>query len=135
MRTLGAVWALLALLAALADCGAGEQAPKERVVDLGGGLKMTLVLIPAGTFTMGSTEAEIKAVYAKWALASDKWFHDEKPAHKVRLCKAFWMGKHEVTVGQFRRFVEASVGISLTCGTTPSGSGWFSPQDPDCRFS
>ena len=103
----GGVVALL--VAALGGwSGAGEQAPKERVVDLGGGVKMTLVLIPAGTFTMGSTEAEIKAVLAKWPEAKEEWFKDEKPAHKVTISKAFWMGKHEVTVGQFRRFVEAA---------------------------
>jgi formylglycine-generating enzyme required for sulfatase activity len=88
--------------------GAGEKAPKERVVDLGGGVKMGLVLIPAGTFTMGSTEAEIKAVLAKWPQGKEQRFADEKPAHKVTISKAFWMGKHEVTVGQFRRFADAS---------------------------
>jgi formylglycine-generating enzyme required for sulfatase activity len=103
------VSAVLALLAALAGYSpAGEQAPKERVVDLGGGVKITLVLIPPGTFTMGSTEAEIKAVLAKWPEAKEEWFAGEKPAHKVTLSKAFWMGKHEVTVGQFRRFVKAT---------------------------
>ena len=102
-------WAALALLAALGGWPeAGEQATKERVVDLGGGVKMGLVLIPAGTFTMGSTEADIKAVLAKWPDAKEEWFADEKPAHKVMLSKAFHMGKHEVTVGQFRRFVEAA---------------------------
>ena len=101
--------AALALLAALAGGSeAGEEAPKERVVDLGGGVKMSLVLIPAGTFTMGSTEAEIKAVLAKWPDANAERFADEKPAHKVTISKAFWMGKHEVTVGQFRRFEEAT---------------------------
>ena len=87
---------------------AGGQAPKERVVDLGGGVKMTLVLIPPGTFTMGSTEAEIKAVLAKRPLSKEGFFADQKPAHKVTISKAFWMGKHEVTVGQFRRFVVAT---------------------------
>jgi formylglycine-generating enzyme required for sulfatase activity len=76
-------------------------------VDLGGGVKMTLVLIPAGTFTMGSTEEDLKAVRQKWPEVKDGWFTDEKPAHKVTISKAFWMGKQEVTVGQFRRFVEA----------------------------
>ena len=86
---------------------AGEQAANERAVDLGGGVKMAFVLIPAGTFTMGSTEAEIKAVLARWPDAKEEWFAVEKPAHKVTLSKAFWMGKHEVTVGQFRKFVDA----------------------------
>ncbi len=101
--------AALALLAALAGwSGAGEQAPKERVVDLGGGVKMTLVLIPAGTFTMGSTDAEIKAVLAKWPEAKEEWFASAKPAHKVTISKAFWMGKHEVTVGQFRLYADTT---------------------------
>ncbi len=100
--------ALVLLVALGAYSRAGEQAPKERVVDLGDGVKMSLVLIPAGTFTMGSTEADVKAVMAKWPEVTEEWLADEKPAHKVTLSKAFWMGKHEVTVGQFRRFVEAT---------------------------
>jgi len=109
MRAVAHGWAALVLLAALTGFGfCGEQAPKERVVDLGGGVKMAFVLIPAGTFTMGSTEAEIKAVLAKWPEAKEEWFKDEKPAHKVTLSKGFWMGKHEVTVGQFRRFAETT---------------------------
>ncbi len=118
MRALGrglAAWgrepalAALASLAALAGrAGAGEQAPKERVVDLGGGVKMAFVLIPPGTFTMGSAEADIKAVLAKWPQTKEGWFADERPAHKVTITKGFWMGKHEVTVGQFRRFVGAT---------------------------
>ena len=103
----------LALLAALAGwSGAGEEAPKERVVDLGGGVKMSLVLIPAGTFTMGSTEEELEALRQKWPDVLDVLvgglFAGERPAHKVTISKAFCMGKHEVTVGQFRRFVEAA---------------------------
>jgi formylglycine-generating enzyme required for sulfatase activity len=99
----------LALLAALAGwSGAGEKPPEERAADLGGGVNMSLVLIPPGTFTMGSTEADIKAVVAKWPDTKEEWFANEKPAHKVTISKAFYMGKHEVTVGQFRRFVEAT---------------------------
>ena len=106
LRHGGVVALLLAALGGRA--GTGAQATKERVVDLGGGVKMAFVPIPAGTFTMGSTEAEIKAVLAKWPEAKAEWFAHEKQAHKVTLSKAFWMGRHEVTVGQFRRFVEAT---------------------------
>jgi len=103
------VSAALAFLAALAGwSGAGEQATKERVVDLGGGVKMTFVLVPAGTFTMGSTEADIKAVMAKRPEVKEESIADEKPAHKVTISKGFHMGRHEVTVGQFRRFVEVT---------------------------
>jgi len=112
MRAMAHVWAALALLAALAAIGCSRlhppKASKERAVDLGGGVKMAFVLIPAGSFTMGSTEADIKAVVAKWPEAVAEWFADEKPAHKVTISRAFWMGKHEVTVGQFRKFVDAT---------------------------
>ena len=85
-----------------------EQAPKERVVDLGGGVKMTFVLIPAGTFTMGITEAEVKALRQRWPKVEERDISNEEQAHKVTISKAFWMGEHEVTVGQFRRFVQAT---------------------------
>ena len=109
----------LALLATLARLSAaGDELPKQRVVELGGGVEMVFLLIPPGTFTMGSTEADIKAFIRECPDdARDEWFFYEKPAHKVTLTKAFYMGKHEVTVGQFRRFVEA------TCYRTDAETG------------
>ena len=73
-------------------------------------LGMKFVRIPAGEFFMGSTEVHAKAVAAgrrdreklKERVA---W---EQPQHKVRISREFLMGKYEVTVGQFRRFPEAS---------------------------
>ena len=32
----------------------------------------------------------------------------EKPQHRVRITKPFWLGMHLVTVGQFRKFAEES---------------------------
>jgi formylglycine-generating enzyme required for sulfatase activity len=32
----------------------------------------------------------------------------EKPQHRVRISKAFYMSAHEITVGQFRKFVSAT---------------------------
>ena len=52
-----------------------------------------MVSIPGGTFRMGDLSGE----------GDD----DERPAHTVTV-PAFMMGKYEVTVGQFRRFVEAT---------------------------
>ncbi len=66
-----------------------------QTVDLGDGVTMELTLIPPGTFIMGSPAAEQGR--------SD----DEGPAHEVELTRPFWMGKFEVTRGQFRRFVNA----------------------------
>ena len=33
---------------------------------------------------------------------------DEKPQHRVRITRPFYLGATEVTVGQFRRFVETT---------------------------
>ena len=55
---------------------------------------MTLALIPAGEFFMGSPDSDRDA------------FAREKPRHRVRITKPFWLGMHLVTVGQFRKFVE-----------------------------
>ncbi|MGA2230279.1 MAG: formylglycine-generating enzyme family protein [Tepidisphaeraceae bacterium] len=55
-------------------------------VDLGGGVSMDMVLIPAGSFTMGS----------------DKGEDNEKPVHKVTLTRPFYMGKYSVTQAQWQ---------------------------------
>jgi formylglycine-generating enzyme len=67
-----------------------RELPKELALDLGGGIKMEMVLVPAGEFVMGD----------------DKGNFSEKPAHPVRISRPFYIGKYEVTVAQFRRFVE-----------------------------
>jgi len=100
---------LAAVVAALAGASlGGEQAPKEEAIDLGSGVKMAFVLVPAGSFTMGSTPEDLRRVRQKWPNLREELTAGEAPAHKVTLSRPFWMGKHEVTVGQFRRFVEAT---------------------------
>ena len=51
---------------------------------------IVMVYIPAGEFTMGS---------------DGKIYNDEKPVHLVTL-DGYWIGKYEVTVGQFKEFVK-----------------------------
>ena len=58
-------------------------------------LGMTFVLIPPGTFTMGSPPDEPGR-------------KDDELQHPVTLTRPFYLSKHETTVGQFRRFVEAT---------------------------
>jgi len=59
-----------------------------RTVDLGGGVTMDFVLIPAGEFVMGSANGP----------------GDERPAHIVKIDKPFWMSVTEVTNAQYQRF-------------------------------
>jgi len=51
-----------------------------------------LVVVPAGRFLMGSEDGEKT--------------RPEGPVHPVRIRRAFALGRTEVTVGQFRRFVD-----------------------------
>jgi len=51
-----------------------------------------MVFVPAGDFRMGSGDGDA----------------DEKPPHKVRITKPFYMGECEVSVAQFRKFAEAT---------------------------
>jgi len=60
---------------------------------------MEFVKIPAGTFTMGSTRSLSKSV-------SDKF--RPVPAHSVTISRPFLMQTTEVTLRQFRTFVEAT---------------------------
>ena len=63
---------------------------------IGNSLDMKLMLIPAGEFLMGSPDTDKDA------------FDNEKPQHRVRITRPFYLGVHEVTRGQFRRFVDDS---------------------------
>jgi formylglycine-generating enzyme required for sulfatase activity len=49
---------------------------------------MELVLIPAGTFQMGSDDSDA--------------YDSEKPMHTVRITQPFYLGKYEVTQGQWQ---------------------------------
>ena len=55
--------------------------PGEKVVDLGGGVELELVLIPAGRFRMGDQAGRDERFGRQW----------------VRITKPFYIGKHEVT--------------------------------------
>ena len=83
---------------------------KKLSVDLGGGAKMEMTLIPAGEFMMGSGEsAEATAAFFKKTYGEDfltaDFFKDEHPQHRVRITKPFYLGTYHVTRGQFRQFV------------------------------
>ena len=66
-----------------------KELPKELTVDLGKGIKLEMVLIPAGEFLMGSPELDKDA------------FLSEKPQHRVRITKPFYLGKFLVTQEQW----------------------------------
>ncbi|MFN9435888.1 MAG: formylglycine-generating enzyme family protein, partial [Planctomycetota bacterium] len=81
---------------------------------------MKLVLIPKGTFQMGS-KLSPKEVDQRYPGKNEKYYEDETP-HQVVLSQSFYMSIHEVTVGQFRNFVEAEK--YETEAETDAEGGW-----------
>ncbi len=65
---------------------------KVYVWDTGKGLKIEMVYVPPGAFTMGSVDGD----------------DHEKPKHTHSIPKGYYVGRYETTVAQFRRFVEAT---------------------------
>jgi len=63
--------------------------PIEAKIDLGKGVKLEMVLIPAGKFMMGSPQEE-------------KGRKENENQHKVIISKEFYMGKYEVTQEQWQ---------------------------------
>jgi len=83
---------------------------------------MSLVLIPPGEFLMGGS-TELLAATATWAdtkrqnppgTERARIETDEQPPHRVRLTKPLRIGATETTIGQYRRFVEASGYVTET---------------------
>jgi formylglycine-generating enzyme required for sulfatase activity len=63
---------------------------------------MKFVLIPAGTFTMGSRDSA-NEVMRRCSIpqAQAGWFVDEHPTHKVTLTRAFYIAIYELTQSQY----------------------------------
>jgi formylglycine-generating enzyme required for sulfatase activity len=77
------------------------------ILDLGGDQKLELVRIRKGTFRMGSTKSDCDALIKQYDLKAGA-LDGEQPQHDVELTQDFYLGKTEVTVGQFKRFITAS---------------------------
>ncbi|MBM4042403.1 MAG: DUF1080 domain-containing protein, partial [Planctomycetes bacterium] len=74
----------------------------ETDIALGGGVKMTLVLIPAGEFLMGSAPATSPEQLQKVFGGNAGEFQPEFPQRRVKISKPFWLGKTEVTQAQWQ---------------------------------
>jgi formylglycine-generating enzyme required for sulfatase activity len=68
-----------------------KEAPKHLTNSIG----MEMVLIPKGTFLMGSKATEVGRF-------------DNEHQHEVEITKAFYLSKYEVTKGEFAEFVRAT---------------------------
>jgi sulfatase modifying factor 1 len=88
-------------------------------------------LIPAGEFEMGSAEADLQRMPpdAKWFFADfiPSRRKAETPRRRVKITKPFHVSAHEVTVGQFRKFI-AATGYKTTAEKDGRGYGWHNSE-------
>src|SRR5574341_622760 len=81
-------------LAGLIGCGGdtstGPAGDGVLRADLRGGVRMELVLIQPGTFRMGSPDSTLAG-----------YSYEEIPQHPVTITKGFYLGKYQVTQGQW----------------------------------
>ena len=61
-----------------------------------------MVVVPAGSALLGSTEADTTREH----VVGEKWINRDKPQYTVTLAKPLAVGKYEVTVAEYRRFVK-----------------------------
>lgn len=130
-----AVWMILPPAGSQPGADAGNGGKTGRSIGAGAGRPvashpMRLVTIPAGEFVMGGVEGDPMA-------APDEW-----PTRSVRFSRPFGMGATEVTVAQFREFVEDAgyttepevagkggwrVGFATSKGVYSSEASWRFP--------
>jgi formylglycine-generating enzyme required for sulfatase activity len=84
---------LAALLAGTASVG--TRSPAKMTIQLADGMKLELLHCPAGTFMMGSP-------------ANEAGRGDKETQHQVTISKPFWLGKTEVTQGQWQAVMGAN---------------------------
>ena len=89
-------------------------------------LGMQMQRIPAGEFMMGSAESPSVLAQAFPGYEPERFtqLQDEAPVHRVRISHAFYLGQHEVTVGQFRRFLAASGYVPQSVADGTGGFGY-----------
>jgi formylglycine-generating enzyme len=109
--------------------GAKAEEPKSII----NSISMKLMLIPAGEFDMGGRESaeELVKAYKNYGPPGDEDLKNVYPLHHVRITKPFYLGAYEVTVGQYRQFVNDtgykgtmgsnSIGIDMETGDVSKG--------------
>lgn len=94
---------------------------------------MQFVLIPSGSFLMGSSETDVDAAFADAKLTNsaaqrDK-FSVETPQHRVTIKEGFYMGKFEVTQAQWRALMGNNPSHSKNCDNCPVEQvSWYDTQ-------
>lgn len=116
---------VLTLCASFSNVGFSQES-------LDNSLGMNFRRIPAGEFEMGFDHSggfEELVVAFPFSITPRNVAGSERPRHRVRISQPFEMAQHEVTVGQFRTFCEAT-GYRTTAEESEAGMVGFAPVTP-----
>ena len=121
-------WTSIAAGVCVAVLASGVAAAAEPPKTEANSLGMTLVLIPAGQFQRGVTDVHALTANHANVIRQGPDLQDERPAHPVQVSRPFRLGAHEVTVKQFRAFVDAT-GFKTDAETSGRGALAFRRTD------
>ena len=95
------------------------------IYDLGEGIDLQLVKVTAKgrTFSIGSSEEEQEAAIKRYHAGKRPGRMDFENSRRITMTDDYFIGKYEVTRGQFRQFVDATGFITET-ELTEGGYGW-----------
>ena len=100
-----------------------QETAKYFTEDLGNGVTLDMVYIPAGSFMMGTDDAEIARLCKEYAI-SKNWFKNEVPQHRVTL-NAFYMAKYPITQAQYQAIMGSNPSHFSNAKNAPlSKGGW-----------
>ena len=118
----------------------------ERTFLLPGDVEIEMVWIEPGTFMMGSSQEEVDSLHAVVYAPLEVWpysvFLDdvpqEGPQHEVTITRGFWLGKYELTQGQWESIMgttpwlkNSGYAVPRPCMQLDSGEG-VAPVHPVC---
>ena len=113
-------------LAACAFAAHGQNTPSAPPKPLVNSIGMAMVRIPAGEFLMGSAEpiAHMEKDFPLMEKQRLEDLRDEAPVHRVRITRDFYLGQTEVTIGQFRKFLQGSKYVPESIADGTGGYGF-----------
>jgi formylglycine-generating enzyme required for sulfatase activity/tRNA A-37 threonylcarbamoyl transferase component Bud32 len=96
---------------------------------------MEFVYVSAGTFIMGSSDADVQRAFEQVQLESSgsarlEWYAPEKPQHQVTIREGFYMGKYEVTQAQWQKVMRNNPSTIKNCDQCPVDNiSWDDAQE------
>ncbi len=91
-----------------------------------------MVVAPAGSITMGSSDTEIAALVKEYGTNWEQYLKWESPQHKVTISKPFAVGRYDVT---FDEWAACVAGGGCRGTPSPEDSGWGKGKRPVIHVS